>query len=132
MTVEFPTGTDRAPSTPQAPLAVRLIQGAFLMFIVVFGWHCIQLVDLSSRVANQSDAAMEVAVRVNWFTNHVDVSFHLPDEADGFAMLGAALGASLAEPLVEEALAEFARERFDVYAMLVPYRVSARFAAVRR
>lgn len=116
----------------------RLLIGFVLVFSLVFGWHLYGAADARRKVeemqSGRQGAERSDPVHVNPLTNVVTVPIgpasakgadDNPLEALGNA-LGSMLGGALAktlEPSIERELNLRAREQYDVYAMLLPYRV---------
>lgn len=108
------------------------------VLVLMFGWH-LYLTTEAKRIVSEAGAESagegRVDLSVNPITNVVEMKIVLPPPAEpdkdnplanigqGF---GAAIGAGLVkmmEPLVERELNTKARESYDVYAILVPYRL---------
>jgi hypothetical protein len=105
---------------------------------IVFGWHLNGVADVRRHAEElrrkYSAGGYDTAIAVNPVTGVVTVPFRpqrwprqpdKPSEALGSA-LGSLLGGAFAkalEPLFERELNLLAREDYDVYAMLLPYRV---------
>ena len=108
-----------------------------LIFASFFGWH-LQAVGAIRKHAYEVNSAGEadrqnLTVSVNPLTNVVLVTRTIgqsPDKGNIFEQLGAAVGSALGgavgkamEPAVERELNLRAREQFDLYAMILPYKV---------
>lgn len=97
-----------------------------LIASVVFGWHLYGASDVRRRAeelrARHSADTQDEPVTVNLVTNVVNVPIlsasSQSDSDNPFEALGKAL-----EPSFERDLNLLARERYDVYAMLLPYQV---------
>lgn len=109
-----------------------------LIASVVFGWHMYGASDVRRRAeelrARHSAETQDEPVTVNLVTNVVNVPIlsasSQSDSDNPFEALGKALGSMLGgalvkalEPSFERDLNLLARERYDVYAMLLPYQV---------
>jgi hypothetical protein len=105
---------------------------------VIFGlpltWHFYQSAGLSSRVRSLRSAGTdrheEGAIHVNPLTNLVTMTIAVPPQLDDdnpFAALGSALGEAMIQAIgpgfIDRELNTRAREQYDVYSFLVPYRV---------
>ena len=111
----------------------RILFGLVIVVAAVFGWHVYLSQSISDRVNSQQAgeaSGMEMSVSVNPFTNMVSVTMTQPSASESdnpFAALGHALGSALGQavlqPVIERELNTQAREYFDVYSMLLPYRV---------
>lgn len=100
----------------------------------LFGWHLRFQEEAVERVEKIPgialvDRAVPVKVRINPFTNRVEVSLAVAMAAEPenlvtklAAAMGSALVAEAWPQAVESELAHHARERNDFYAMIVPYR----------
>lgn len=112
-----------------------LIVGAILIGLLLT-WHLYLSLGLSNRVrslqSSEDNSAGEVAVSVNPVTNLVSLTIALPPselgENNPLAALGASLGQAMIKAmgpgLIERELNTRARERYDLYSLVVPYRVS--------
>jgi hypothetical protein len=118
--------------------STALVKAIALVLVAVLGWHL-----YASRVVRREvqtrlgkDSAQNVEVSVQPVTNVVTVKMAGPRQTaeanrqDPFSALGAAIGSALGgavvkamEPAIERDLNTRARELFDVYAMLLAYRV---------
>jgi hypothetical protein len=111
--------------------------------VTVVGWHVYVARELGEEAKRMiaervPGAPPPRAVTVNPLTDIVIVSVGPPEgkSDDPLGALGRALGSAVSglvagamEPAVERELNLRARERFDVYAMLLPYRVRVRTGA---
>jgi len=97
-------------------------------------WHFYLGVELRSRVRalRSADTGLqeELSISVNPLTNLVSITFAMPPELDDdnpFAAIGSALGEALIQAVgpgfIERELNTRAREQYDLYAVLIPYRV---------
>ncbi len=111
---------------------------ALFAFVGIIGllvaWHFYLSVGLSSRVRSlqsaSSEADQQLSISVNPLTNLVSMTITMPPdlgEDNPFAALGAALGEAMVQAigpgLIERELNTRAREQYDLYAVLIPYRV---------
>jgi hypothetical protein len=114
---------------------IRFFAGlAAAVLIALFGWHLWLRAEVVARVkaipsVAWVDRAVPVEVRVDPFTNRVEVGLALAfasDPKDLLGKLGRSLGIGLAAEhwpgAIESELRELAGERYDLYAMIVPYR----------
>lgn len=112
----------------------RVLLGFVLIIGLLFAWHLYLSFGLSNQVRSlqsaSSEAHPELSVSVNPLTNLVSLTIALPpdlDEDNPFAALGAALGKAMIQAIgpgvIERELNTRAREQYDFYAVLVPYRV---------
>jgi len=104
-----------------------------LAIIATVIWHLYLSIDLKERVhqfeslENYSGPAM--SIRVNPFTNLIliTIAMETPDFDEPFAALGASLGEGLAVAIapgiIERQLNTRAREQYDLYSFIIPYRV---------
>jgi len=120
----------------------RILLAIAAIIILFFAWH-LYLTDEAKRVARDSSAKAsesggEVTLSLNPITNVVDLTLSLPppeiDKKNPWVALGSQLGSALTgglmkviEPLAERELNTKAREKFDLYAILVPYRLRITF-----
>jgi hypothetical protein len=112
----------------------RVLLGLGLAIGLVLAWHLYLSVGLSNRVRSlqlaSSEPHAEVSIAVNPLTNLVSMTITMPPDLDGdnpFAALGSALGEAMIQAIgpgiIERELNTRTREQYDLYAMLVPYRV---------
>ena len=111
--------------------------------VAIFGWHLyasrVVRREIQTRFGKDSQQSIEVSVQP--LTNVVTVKMGGPRQAAGenrqdpFSALGAAIGSALGgavvkamEPAIERDLNTRARELFDLYAMLLAYRVKVELA----
>ncbi len=99
--------------------------------LIALGWHLVATSQIRATVSEVStqriqDAA-SVEIDINPITNliSIEVSFPSANPDDAFASLGQALGEALVQTLgpglIERELNVLARERYDLYAMVIPY-----------
>jgi hypothetical protein len=116
----------------------RILLVIAAVIVLLFTWH-LYLTGEARRVAHGSSAkategGAEATLSMNPVTNVVEITVAFPppelDEKNPWAAVGSQFGAALAgslvkiiEPLVEHELNTKAREKLDLYAMLVPYRL---------
>ena len=116
----------------------RILLSIAAVFALLFAWH-LYLTGEARRVAHGSSAkategGAEATLSLNPVTNVVEITVSFPppevDEKNPWAAVGSQFGAALAgglvkviEPLIERTLNTKAREKLDLYAMLVPYRL---------
>ncbi len=111
---------------------------ALITLTVVLGlplvWHLCLSVGLRSRIRSlRSDGSgpdKELSIAVNPLTNLVSMTITMPpslDEDNPFAALGSALGQAMIQAIgpgfMERELNTRAREQYDLYSVLLPYRV---------
>ena len=112
--------------------------GLAAMLGLLLAWHFFLLVSINNRVRalrlNEIELPMEFSVSANPLTDFVSITIAMPPELDTELNGGnpfAAFGSILAETMIqavgpgyiERGLNTVAREKYDLYAMLVPYRV---------
>jgi hypothetical protein len=101
---------------------------------LLVGWHLYLIVGLNNRVRTlqsaSGDPGQNLSISVNPLTNLVSMTVEMPPELDEdspFAALGSALGQAMIQALgpsvIERMLNTHAREQYDIYAVLIPYRV---------
>jgi len=108
----------------------------FLVLVIVLvaavGWHMKIARDLEARVdevtAEFSRGDWELESSVNPFSSVITIHVQVKtEELDDWAGLKAGVLKTMADEvassMIEEELARTARERRDVYAMVVPYRI---------
>ena len=108
---------------------------ALAILVLVFVWHIIFTFTLSNRINSSELDEMqnsidEVQLSVNRITNLVNIKVPLPpqiDDENSFAGLGTAMAELLIQNvgpgLIERELNIAARQRFNLYAILIPFRV---------
>ena len=115
----------------------RLVWMVVGVLVAIVGWHVVQSfpirADAESFGKKRLPANATAEASVNPFTDLVTVNVMTPlqrEKSDPLAGLGAALESALGEtvsavfePSVERDLNIRARERYDLYAIVVPYRV---------
>lgn len=112
----------------------RVLLGLVAIISLMVAWHLYLSNELRNRVnalqVADSDSAEEMTVSVNPLTNLVSITIVMPPQLDDdnpFSDLGATLGEAMIQSIgpgfIERELNTHAREQFNVYAMLVPYRV---------
>lgn len=109
-----------------------------IMFMVIISllvvWHFYLSIGLNSRVRSLqsagSDSDQKLSISVNLLTNLVSLMITMPpelDEDNPFAALGSALEETIIQTLgpsfIERELNTRAREQYDLYVALIPYRV---------
>lgn len=109
-----------------------------LGFVVIIGlvvaWHLYLSIGFNNRVRSlqsaSSDSEQELSISVNPLTNLVSMTITMPPDLDKdnpFAALGSALGEAMIQAVgpgfIERELNTRAREQYDLYTVLVPYRV---------
>jgi len=111
----------------------RILLGGAVLIGLFLAWHLYLSLGLSNRVrslqASGSYSLGELSISVNPLTNLVSLTIAMPpelDEDNPFAALGAALGQAMVQAMgpgmIERELNTRAREHYDLYALLVPYR----------
>lgn len=101
---------------------------------LLLAWHFYLSFGLSSRVrslrSSGSESQEELSISVNPLTNLVSMTITIPpglDDDNPFAALGSALGKAMIQMIgpgfIERELNTRAREQYDLYTVLVPYRV---------
>ena len=110
------------------------------VLIAVFGWHLYAMSvvrhDVVTKIGRDTAQSGRVEVSIHPLTNVVSLEIPGPKEIseaakdNPFAALGEALGNALGgavakamEPAIEREMNTRARELFDVYAMMLAYRV---------
>lgn len=120
--------------TKQPRWGRRVLLGFVAIIGLFVAWHLYLSVGLNNRVrslqAASSDSEQEMSISVNPLTNLVSMTIAMPpelDEDNPFAALGSALGEAMIQAIgpgfIERELNTRAREQYDLYAVLVPYRV---------
>lgn len=104
----------------------KLIYLFGVMIVIVFGWHLIQARYLASEL--QTDELPSMTVHINPVTNVVRFHFDIEGEEDpgkqfALTMLSRALQSSPGRSELESEIALMSRERLNIYAMLIAYRV---------
>lgn len=121
-----------------------LVRGIAVALVAILGWHLyasrVVRREVEARLGRDSAQKAEVEVSIQPLTNVVTVKMAGPRQAaegaqDPFSALGAAIGSALGgavvkamEPAIERDLNTRARELFDLYAMLLAYRVKVTIA----
>lgn len=111
-----------------------MLLGFVVTLGLLVGWHLYLFFGLSNRLRSVQSASstrrQELSISVNPLTNLVSMTIAMPPELyldNPFAVLGSALGQAMIQAIgpgfLERELNTRARERYDVYAVLVPYRV---------
>ena len=138
-------GNGESESTPKKHYwGKRIIISLVIIIGIVFAWHFYLSFDLSKRLESLNMHAIEqnsgLFVSTNYFTNHVNMTIKLPPNEGKFSSeeissVADSVYGALTEGLkaitpelsarAEETLNTQAREKFDLYAMMVPYRVHA-------
>lgn len=112
----------------------RLVLAFMVIIGVLVAWHFYLSVGLNNRVRSLQSMSEgtehELSISVNPVTNLVTITIAMPpdlEEDNPFAALGSALGKAMIQAIgpgfIERELNTRAREQYDLYAMLVPYRV---------
>lgn len=115
----------------------RLLWLLVIVLVAIAGWHVVDSFGVRKEAERLGDERVPdnavASASVNPITNRITIRITTPfdqEQTDPLAALGAALGSALGEavyrvfePAVERELNRQARERFDVYAMAIPYRV---------
>lgn len=123
-----------ASTSQRAAWGRRILAGGAVLIGLFLAWHLYLSLGLSNRVrslqASGSDSVGELSISVNPLTNLVSLTIAMPpelDEDNPFAALGAALGQAMVQAIgpgmIERELNTRAREQYDLYAWLIPYRV---------
>ena len=111
----------------------RVLLGFVGIIGLFVGWHLYLSIGLNNRVRSlrsaSGDSGQELSISVNPLTNLVSLTITMPpelDEENPFAALGSALGGAMIQAIgpsfIERELNTIAREQYDLYAMLLPYR----------
>lgn len=119
--------------TRPKPWKIGVIAIAALLGLM-FAWHLYLTTKLDDQVnataSDETGQAASESIKVNPVTNLVTITIEKPpeldDEENPFAGLGAAMGQlamTAIAPMVERELNIQAKERFDLFAMLIPYTV---------
>ncbi|MBI3001236.1 MAG: hypothetical protein HYY46_22720 [Deltaproteobacteria bacterium] len=114
----------------QASTRRRTLKIVAVIAGISFAWHLLLTTQLSSRARSlPKGLASEFSLSVNPLTNLVTLTIALPpglDDSNPFVALGSVLGEGLIEAMgpavMERDLNTYARERLDLYALIVPYR----------
>ena len=112
----------------------RILSAGVVGLTLILAWHVYLTLGLASRVRSLQDTdgglTEEVAISVNPFTNLISITFAMPpelEEDNPFSALGAMLGQAMiqavAPGMIERELNTQARVRYDLLAMVIPYRV---------
>jgi hypothetical protein len=114
---------------------VLLLFGVLVAAIVV-GWHLylVSIAEQRAREMTKTKATTSPSITIDPVRNIVEMALAVPsqptDSENPWATAGSPLGQTLAagfiklvEPVVERELNIQAREKWDLYAMLLPYRV---------
>lgn len=112
----------------------RLLVGGLVFTSLVLGWHVYLTIRLNIRASQSRSATTEsgpmLSVSINPLTNLATMTVKAPptlEDDEPFAALGAAFGDTLVQAIgpgfLERELNTQARAHFDLYAMLIPYRV---------
>ncbi len=120
----------------------RVIGIGILIIALIFGWH-LYLTSEARRIAHEigaksTETGLEMSLSLSPITNVVNMTLTMPppdfDEDNPWAAAGYQLGTALCaglikvmEPIAEREINTKARENFDIYAMLIPYRVRIAF-----
>ena len=109
--------------------------GILAIFVLIFVWHLIFTFSLSNKINTSEldemqNSVDEVQISINRITNLVNIKVPLPpqvDEENSFADLGVAMAEMLIQNIgpgmIERELNIAARERFNLYAILMPFSV---------
>ena len=111
-----------------------IVFGLLLLVGLLAGWHLRLVSAVNDRVKSLQDTSRRVGgqldISVNALTNLVSITIVTSSgetEDGGLATFGSALGQAVIQTLgpnvVERELNTRAREQYDFYAMLIPYRV---------
>ncbi|MGH7806250.1 MAG: hypothetical protein ACREQJ_18020 [Candidatus Binatia bacterium] len=117
-----------------------LLKTIAVVLVAIFGWHLyasrVVRREIETRLARDSTDRAGVEVSIQPLTNVVTVKMASPQQAaerkpgDPFSALGAMIGSALGgavvkamEPAIERDVNTRARELFDLYAMILGYRV---------
>ncbi len=103
----------------------KLIWSMSLLVVLIFGWHLVQVSHVASEIAGESPDGL-LRVTINPVTNVavISVGGDVPEnsmERMAVEILRRALAFGHEE--LEREMALMARERLDIYAMIIPYRV---------
>lgn len=120
--------------TKQPRWGSRVLLGFVVIIGLLVAWHLYLSLGLNNRVRSlqsaNSDPGQELSISVNPLTNLVSMTIAMPpelDEDNPFAALGSKLGEAMIQAIgpgfIERELNTRAREQYDLYAVLVPYRV---------
>jgi len=112
----------------------RVLLGIVVIVGCLVGWHLYLSIGLNNRVRSlqsaSSNSDQDLSISVNPLTNLVSITIAMPPdlaEDNQFAALGSALGEAMIQLIgpgfIERELNTYAREQYDLYAVLVPYRV---------
>ena len=115
----------------------RIIISLAIILGVVLVWHLCLSFDMSNRIRSHgvhgSASDEMLSISINPLTNLISITIVMPPDPDGsnpFSALGSTLVDSMFHAIgpgltaiIDEKLNTQAREKFDLYAMLVPYRV---------
>jgi hypothetical protein len=103
-----------------------LIALALAIFVTVY--HAVLMNEFEKRTLGMPES---LSMSINPITNLVTLRFNIGSitkgDSTGFSILGAALGAKLAEGALGDTLKQLlyreSRNKFDLYGMVVPYRI---------
>jgi hypothetical protein len=120
-----------------------ILLGLLLLVGLLAGWHLRLVSAVNERVRSWQDTGNrlggQLEISVNALTNLVSITVLTSPgatEDDAFAGLGSALREAMVQTLgpsiVERELNTRAREEYDFYAMLIPYRVRISTKAASR
>ncbi len=117
--------TDGDKAKPKKSLVKRLITAAAVLLVLTCGWHTGQAMNL----ARINTTKAEMQIKINPLTDGVTmiVKAQKPEAAKGGDNMGKFFADSFNKEFkirLEKRLNQAARDRFDVYAMLIPYRVT--------
>jgi len=109
--------------------------GVFAILVLIFIWHIIFTFSLSNKINTSEldemqNSVDEVQISINRITNLVNIKVPLPpqvDDENSFAGLGASMAEILIQNIgpgiIERELNISARQRFNLYAIIIPFSV---------
>ncbi|MFC1582300.1 hypothetical protein ACFL4W_02055 [Planctomycetota bacterium] len=110
---------------PKSSLIKKLIVVLAMILVLICGWHTGQALNLARINTDEAD----MQIKINPLTNAVTMQAERqkPEAAKGGENIRKFFAESFSKGFkakLEKRLNQAARERFDVYAMLIPYRVT--------
>jgi DNA-binding protein YbaB len=103
----------------------QLLMGFGLLLALIFGWHLVQVSHVASEIAGEAPGEL-LRVTINPVTNVARISVDSDVAEDSMERIAADIlrgVLAFGYEEIEREMALMARERLDVYAMVIPYRV---------
>jgi len=116
----------------------RLLVATVVLFAIPFSWHLYLIHDVDDRIrelnSDPSRRGTGVDIKVNPITNLITTTITLPpqlaNDENPFSALGVSLAQGMLETfgpgILEREINSIARESYDLYAIILPYRVLVR------